>query len=85
MKLKRKNRKERDFMWVLIVCNRCIKFKFNGWRGISELAGVIGAFYATSEPKLFSYSNRIGIRRVKIKGRGRDRSRVTLMLRVVEK
>ena len=49
------------------------------------MVGVIGAFYATSGPKLFSYSNRIGIRRVKIKGRGRDRSRVTLMLRVVEK
>ena len=31
------------------------------------------------------YSNRIGIKRVKIKGRERDRWRVTLRLRVVEK
>ena len=31
------------------------------------------------------YSNKMGIRRVKIKGRGRDRWRVTLRLRVMER
>ena len=41
-------------MWVLIACNRCIKFKFDGWRGVSGLAGVKGIFYANSGPKLFS-------------------------------
>ena len=37
------------------------------------------------EREWHTYSNRMGIRRAKIKGRGMDRWRVTLRLRIVER
>ena len=37
------------------------------------------------EREWHTYSNRMGIRRAKIKGRGMDRWRVTLRLKVVER